>query len=147
MLSLFDICRSLQESNTDLVHTLSIPSIVQFVRAAYALKEAIIHEQPPSFNPSHVPAVLPSRIHLYLARRFSLSDGTVSALWQALRIVIWTQAQELCEQTSDLAGAADGEDHLSMFKIGAFFVSFIPAGLSSDVASSGTHALPSGAGL
>lgn len=117
MLSLYDICASLQGSQPNLGHTLSIPTIIQFIRVTYALKEAIIHEQLPSFDPAHIPSHLLERIQSFLARKLLFLRDTIHALWTALCAIIWTQAGELCSITEDPAALGAGEDYFADFQL------------------------------
>ena len=99
MLSLHAIYTTLLETD-GLIHSTTLKTILDFIRAASALRYAIIHDQPPSFDAEHVPGALPNRVCFFLSQWLDLRPWEVDGLWDALSVVVWTQASELLGGTA-----------------------------------------------
>ncbi|KAJ2988563.1 hypothetical protein NUW54_g9078 [Trametes sanguinea] len=94
MLSLYNLLAGLHD-HPSLLHRLSLTTLGEFIRTTTSLKTSIVHEQPPSFDPEHVPAALPRRIALYIASRLELDEAEVDALWEGFGVAIWKGDSDL----------------------------------------------------
>lgn len=94
MLSLETIYATLYARNPTLVQSISVDIILGFIRLSCSLKAAITHMQPPAYNPSHIPQDLPVDVYSYMARRLGVAPGTILALWDAMKILIWMEGIE-----------------------------------------------------
>lgn len=94
MISLDYIYHALQKS-PGLTGQISLTTVLNFIRTAHALENTIIHAQPPSFDPAHIPAQLPYHLSAYISQRLELSVAAVDGLWAALNIAVWIHAEEM----------------------------------------------------
>ncbi|KAI0754602.1 hypothetical protein C8Q80DRAFT_1139888 [Daedaleopsis nitida] len=90
MLSLSQIYDTLV-LHPDVFHNTSLGTAIAFVRLASQLRPAIIHSQPPSYDPSHVPQQLDLDICTYIAEKLAIRTSHVDALWDALKIMVWVE--------------------------------------------------------
>lgn len=75
--------------------SLTLQTLLDFIRSTTSLRDVIIHKQPPSALPESVPHNLPDDVQRFLAIRLKLPIPHVNALWKALRVVIWTEGHSL----------------------------------------------------
>ncbi|KAI0348894.1 hypothetical protein OH77DRAFT_1594523 [Trametes cingulata] len=76
-----------------LARDVSFKTALGFIQAASALKDAIIHDQPPSFDPAVCPPVLSQDVYEFLAGRLDISAVHAGGLWSALREIIWEHGE------------------------------------------------------
>ncbi|KAF6742941.1 hypothetical protein DFP72DRAFT_829203 [Ephemerocybe angulata] len=84
----FDVY-SVLSRNKGLEKTFTISKAITYVRLATALKRAIIHAQPPSYDPSVPPISLPPNLAEFLQGSVGIKEEDMDTIWTAFRMVAW----------------------------------------------------------
>ena len=86
-----DYLFSVLSASPAILEGLTLATLVAFIDLASALRPTIIHAQNTRFDPEHVPARLGDDVCTFISHRLNLPFAHVDALWDALRVMIWTQ--------------------------------------------------------
>ncbi|KAI0753023.1 hypothetical protein C8Q80DRAFT_1267464 [Daedaleopsis nitida] len=79
----------------DIRHWTSLTTAIKFLRLTTELKPAIVHAQPLSYDPAHVPEELDSQTTLFILKCLGLDGYNIEHLWAAFGVAIWLEGRPM----------------------------------------------------